>query len=189
MIAIAVFTVCASTRMFMPRRPVSPATPSTAARSQVPMMPLFDFGTANFQAPEGKKNSFFIGVDRDGAPQPNKFSKSGDDVVNVNPFAILLAGAPIVLLLSIILSLFLLAPGTQTPFKFLDGFYPPRVEELKVIATKKEKFEAEQKAAAAKLKAEKERKEAEAAAKAAAAAKEAAAKEAAAKPAAAAAKK
>jgi hypothetical protein len=161
----------ASPRLFMPRRPVLPSTPSTAARSQVPMMPLFDFGTANFKAPEGKKSSLFIGVERDG-PQPNKFSKSGDDVVNINPIPLLFVGAPIVLLLSVILSLFLFAPGTQTPFNFLDQFYPARVQEIQMVEQKKEAIAAEKKAAEEKAKK---------AAEAKAAAAEAAAKEEAAK--------
>jgi len=132
-------------------------------------MPLFDFGTANFEAPEGKKNSFFIGVEKGkDASQPNKFSKSGDDVVNVNPFALALAGAPLVLVTSIVLAFFILAPGNQTPFKFLDRFYPVRVEELRLIDVKKDKIAADAKAAAAKAKAAEEAK-AKAAAEAAAA--------------------
>lgn len=142
-------------------------------------MPLFDFGTANFEAPEGKKNSFFIGVDREeGKPQPNKFSTEGDEVVNINPIALLFAGAPVVLVTGVILSLFLLAPGTQTPFKFLDGFYPPRVAEVKMLQAKKEKADAEAKAAAdaAKKAAEEKAKAAEAEATKAAAAAPAAKK-------------
>jgi hypothetical protein len=133
------------------------------------MMPLFDFGTANFEAPEGKKTGFFIGVERDaGQPQPNKFSKDGEDVVNVNPFAILIAGAPVVLLTTVVLALVLTTPGNQLPFNFLDGFYPPRVAEMKQIREKKDKAEAIQKAEADKAKAAAEAKaKAEAEAKAA----------------------
>lgn len=76
-------------------------------------------------------------------------------------------------------SIFLLAPGKQLPFNFLDDFYPPRLEEKKAIKKKiddREKAAAEAKAkekAAEKAAADaaKAKEEAEAKAKEVAAAK------------------
>jgi hypothetical protein len=137
------------------------------------MMPLFDFGTANFEAPEGKKSSFFIGVEREaGERQPNKFSTEGDDVVNINPLALILAGAPIGLLVSIIAALVIITPGSRPPFSFLDKFYPPRVAEVQMIEKKRAELDAAKKVEEAKAKAAAEAKakaEAEEAAKAEAA--------------------
>lgn len=151
-------------------------TPTSAARSPEPLMPLFDFGTANYKEPEGTKKSLLIGVEREkGKRQPNKFSKEGDDVVKINPLPLALAAAPLVLVTAIFLSFFLLAPGTSLPFNFLDQFYPPRVQEMKMQAEKREAF-SEAKAAKAKaekdaLEAKAKAEEAEKAAKEAAAAK------------------
>jgi len=134
------------------------------------------FGTANYEPGEGKKKSLFLGVQKEeGERQPNKFSKEGDDVVNINPLALALVGAPIALLTAIFAAIFFLAPGKQLPFNFLDQFYPPRVQEMKVQAEKREAF-TEAKAAKAKaekdaLEAKAKAEEAEKAAKEAAAAK------------------
>jgi hypothetical protein len=132
------------------------------------MMPLFDFGTANFKTPEGKKRSFFVGVDRsDELSQPNKFSKTGD--VNINPAALALVGAPLVILTTFILTLFILAPG----FDGIPGFVrdgpiaaisPSRQAEVKRLETRKSEKAAEDAKAKAK---EEAKKAAEAEAKAA----------------------
>jgi hypothetical protein len=171
-IGLALFSLSSATRVFMPQRPVSPYTPTTAARSQVPMMPLFDFGTGNFDAPPGKKKSFFIGVERaEGERQPNKFSTEGEDVVNVNPLYVLLAFAPIGVLTAAVASFIAVTPGQRPPFSFLDAYYPPRVAEMKQIEAKRAELDKIRLAAEAKAKAEAEAKakaDAEAAAKAAA---------------------
>jgi hypothetical protein len=183
----AIFALAASTRLFMPRRPVSPATPNTAARSGVPLMPLFDFGTANYKIPEDKQQgprlfSLIAGDNKE--KQPNKFAKPDQEAsvgeipifgVNINLPALILAGAPLGLLLSFVLAIVVVAPGTQAPFKFLDRWNPPRQAELTQQKIKREKFEADVKAAADKAKKKAEEAaaaaEAEAKAKAAAAAK------------------
>lgn len=48
-------------------------------------------------------------------------------------------------------AIFLIAPGRQLPFNFLDGFYGPRVEEVKMMNAKKAKVEAAEKAAKDKV--------------------------------------
>lgn len=95
------------------------------------------------------------------------------------PVGLALVGAP---LITALLAIFIVntgAPGmNKTPFAFVDGFYPPRVEYMKQEKARKDATEAKAKAeAAAKKKVEEE-----AAAKAAAEAKAAEAKAAAAAP-------
>lgn len=51
------------------------------------------------------------------------------------------------------LALFLIAPGKQLPFNFVDGLYPPRVAEMETVKAKKTALE--DKAAAEKAKAKK----------------------------------
>merc|ERR1719174_753068 len=182
----------AEARLFMPRRPMQPAAPATAARSQVPMMPLFDFGTANFATPPGKQRSFFVGVEKQkGSRQPNKFSTQGKDVVNVNPFALLLVGAPIAILIAFVGVLLFASPvkggaklSLPVPIAVEKKAAEPK-KEAPAAEPKKEaapapaaddkalaKKEAEEKAAAEKAAAEKAAAEKAAAEKAAAKAEE-----------------
>ena len=95
----------------------------------------------------------------------NKLANSGG-----NPLAAPVVAGTLALPFVFIISLFLIAPGTQTPFSFLDGFYAPRGAEMKAIKVKNEKIEEEAKAAKAKAAAEAAEKEAAAAAEAAKAA-------------------
>ena len=85
--------------------------------------------------------------------------------------ALSLVAAPVGVLSLFIAVLVLGTPGTQTPFNFLDQFYPPAIEKkskLKVIADKKEAEKKAQAEAEKKAKAEAEAKaQAEAAAAAA----------------------
>ena len=73
--------------------------------------------------------------------------------------ALAFVAAPVGVLTLLVLVLEFGTPGTQTPFNFLDQFYPPAIETKRVV---------EQKVAALKAKAEAEKAEAEAKAKAAA---------------------
>ena len=110
-----------------------------------------------------------------------------DGQTRKNLFALALLGATPVLTLLLIGTIVIGTPGVQTPFNFLDPFYPPRVAEVTKIKDIKDAAEAKAKAEAAKAKAEAEAKaKAEEAAKAAEEAKAAKAKPAAAAPAAAA---
>jgi len=165
---------------------------SVVPRSTTPQMPLFDFGTGNYAYPDKGKGIFGLSLKDQYTPygrlknakEPNKFSKAGDDVVNVNPLPLLVVASSFAMPIFAGVSIFLTAPGKQLPFNFLDDFYAPRVAE-KAVVKQKIQLQEEQKAAekkkeeAKKAAAEAEAKaaaEAEAKAKAAAAATSASAK-------------
>jgi hypothetical protein len=143
-----------------------------AARASSPTMIN---GFLQKAAPAAKKGGKVVPTGRRGkakAPvedDPNKLLTAA--------LALPVLGAGAALPVFIIASVAALSPGTQTPFDFLDPFFPPRVAELKAIKEKKDAAEA--KIAAEKKKADdaaKAKKEAEEKAAKEAAAKEAAAK-------------
>lgn len=134
----------------------------TVRRSSMPAMPLFDFGTANYATPTKGKGLFGFSLKdpytpygrlKD-APEPNKFSKSGADVVNINPLALLVVASSFAMPVFAGVSIFFTAPGSQLPFNFLDDFYPPRVAEKARVKEKvkivEDRIAAEKKAAADK---------------------------------------
>ena len=96
----------------------------------------------------------------------NKLENSGGG----NPLAAPVVAAALALPFVFVVSLFVVAPGNQLPFNFLDGLYRPRVAEMAQIKAINEENVLKEKAAKDKAAAEKAAAAAEAAAKTAAAA-------------------